>query len=261
MFAFTHTIVRPFKGFGGKLLVTPRTSAVREPGLNRYYISSRSLAASATDSAQSPRMPAVLRPVVPSPELLQFTVEDKAQQRSDIFKSVMNYVRMNNLQDPDDKRIIHCDQKLQAVFGVDKCSIAEVNRHLVPHIRKPQELGGRYVKEAKLVEDIYVERKRLEAQNNDQDETTDTKSSKGRARAPFQPVMLSDELAVICRSKEMTRPEILKSIWRYIRLNNLQKKQGERVKCDFLLKKVFQKDEVDAKSIMKGISAHVSKKN
>lgn len=258
MYAFTHLIFRPFKAFGGKLLVTPRTTIAGEPGLHQHHLSSRSLTISATGSSQSPRMPAVLRPVVPSPELLQFTVEDKAQARSDIFKSVMNYVRMNNLQDPDDKRIINCDKKLQAIFGVETCSIAEVNRHLVPHIRKPQEVGGRYLKEAKLVEDIYVERKRLETKTKRRKQN-DKKSN--RKLPPFQPLVLSDELAVICRSKEMTRPDVLKAVWRYIRLNHLQKKQGEPVRCDFLLKKVFQKDEVNARSIMKGISVHVSKKN
>lgn len=198
-------------------------------------------------------MPAVLRPVVPGPELLKFNVEDKAQQRSDILRVLNSYVREKNLQNPKDRRFFLCDDKLRALLGVDSCTYFGINRYISQYIRKPEELGGRYVEEAKQFEQQYLEKKELEGRTKPK---LEKRPSKARV---FKPVRLSEDLAVVCRGNEMTRPDVLKAVWAYIRLNNLQSSSGQPIKCDFLLKKVFGVDQIDTRKIMGGISPHLTK--
>lgn len=232
------------------------------------------LAAKATDpeaKAKSGRMPAIIRPMVPSSELLQF-VEDKAQQRSTVLKSLNDYVKEHNLQDPNDKRVVLCDAKLKKLFGVDKCTILEMNKHITPHLSKPEVVGGKYVEEASRIEAEYLQKKAIEnaqrlvdgAARKDkkkaQRAAEATALDKKHGRKLFKSVILSPELAAICRKQEMPRHEIIKAIWEYIHLNNLQGGAGKPIKCDFLLRKVFDTDEIDVRSIMKGIGSHVTKK-
>lgn len=248
--------------FSASSSLSPRTI----PHFHRHFQPTPAALQSTTVVAQAAgkkstkrRMPAVLRPVVPSSELLQFNVEDKAQPRAEILRRVNSYVKENNLQDPSNRRIILCNNKLKTLLGVDTCTHFEINGFISPYIRKPEDIGGRYVDEAKLVEQLYLEQKEIEEANKPKDDKKLTKKKPAKART-FKPVMLSNDLAVICRTTEMSRPDVLKAVWAYIRLNNLQSEPGQPIKCDFLLKKVFNLDEVNAKIIMKGISPHLSKK-
>lgn len=260
MFVFTKTIPLTSKGANSSFLVLSRPSTIWRPAPRPRFTHVHTFIASATDARQKRRMPAVMRAVVPAPELLQFTVEDRAQPRSEILRSMMKYVKAKNLQDPDNKRIIHCDKNLKSVLGVEQCTFIEINRYLSPHVRKPEDIGGRYIEEAKQAEISYLEKRRLEEETEKQEKEDSSTSKRSPKARTFKPVILSEELATICRAKELTRPEILKAIWGYIRLNNLKEDSRGPVRCDFLLKKVFHADKVDARTILKGISAHVTKK-
>lgn len=216
------------------------------------------------------KLPAIIRPVVPSTNLLDF-VEDKAQFRFEILKSLSAYVRKQNLQDPTNKRVVLCDEKLKNLFGVDQCTILEMNKYITPHVQKPEDVGGKYVQEAKDAMEAYLIEKKKTSPNQKPTEPVRKKRSKQTSstakddqkagRKLFKPVILSKELSAICRSRtEMPRQEIVKAVWEYIRLNDLQGPAGTPIKCDFLLKKVYNADEIDVKTIMKGIGAHVTKK-
>jgi chromatin remodeling complex protein RSC6 len=45
-----------------------------------------------------------------------------------------DYIRNNNLQNPENKREIVADDKLRAVFGTDRVSMFEMNKHLSRHL-------------------------------------------------------------------------------------------------------------------------------
>lgn len=221
--------------------------------------------------AKPKRMPAIIRPMVPSAELLQF-VEDKAQPRSTMLKLLSSYVKKHNLQDPNDMRMVLCDAKLKKLFGVEKCTILEMSKYITPHLKKPELMGGRYVEEANRVEEEYLKKKEIEeadriasglpTKKKKRTRKVSAEAAKDRkeGRKLFKPVILSPELAAICRKEEMPRQEIVKAVWEYIRLNNLQGKPGQPIKCDFLLRKVYDADEIDVRSIMKGIAKHVTNK-
>ena len=73
------------------------------------------------------------RPVTPSPELAA-VVGSAPLPRSEVVSKVWDHIRKNNLQNPNNKREILADDKLKKVFGVDKCTMVEMNTHLSKHL-------------------------------------------------------------------------------------------------------------------------------
>ena len=62
---------------------------------------------------------AFMKPMTPSSELAE-VVGSQPQPRSEITKRVWDYIKKNNLQDPQNKRQINADDKLRPVFGGQK---------------------------------------------------------------------------------------------------------------------------------------------
>jgi chromatin remodeling complex protein RSC6 len=73
------------------------------------------------------------RPVTPSADLAAITGSDPLP-RSQVVSKVWDHIRKNNLQNPQNKREILADDKLKKVFGTDKCSMFEMNKHLSRHL-------------------------------------------------------------------------------------------------------------------------------
>jgi chromatin remodeling complex protein RSC6 len=73
------------------------------------------------------------RPVKPSAELAAIVGSDPLP-RSQVVSKVWDHIRKNNLQNPNNKREILADDKLRKVFGVDKCTMFEMNKHLSKHL-------------------------------------------------------------------------------------------------------------------------------
>lgn len=73
------------------------------------------------------------RPVQPSPELAKITGSDPLP-RSQIVSKMWDHIRSNNLQNPENKREIIADDKLRAVFGKDRVSMFEMNKHISRHV-------------------------------------------------------------------------------------------------------------------------------
>ena len=74
------------------------------------------------------------RPVKPSADLAAI-VGSAPLPRSEVVSKVWDHIRKNNLQNPNNKREILADDKLKKVFGVDKCTMFEMNKHLSRHLR------------------------------------------------------------------------------------------------------------------------------
>ena len=73
------------------------------------------------------------RPVKPSADLAAI-VGSAPLPRSEVVSKVWDHIRKNNLQNPNNKREILADDKLKRVFGVDKCTMFEMNKHLSRHL-------------------------------------------------------------------------------------------------------------------------------
>ena len=73
------------------------------------------------------------RPVTPSADLAAITGSDPLP-RSQVVSKMWDYIRTNKLQNPENKREIMADDKLKKIFGADRCSMFEMNKHLSRHL-------------------------------------------------------------------------------------------------------------------------------
>jgi len=55
--------------------------------------------------------------------------------RGEVVSNVWEYIKANNLQNPEDRREILADDKLRKVFGKDKVTMFEMNKHLAQHLK------------------------------------------------------------------------------------------------------------------------------
>ena len=77
---------------------------------------------------------ALQQPMTPSPEL-EAVIGKGQVTRGEMVSKVWDYIKKNNLQNPANKREILADANLKKVFGVDKCSMFEMNKHLSKHVK------------------------------------------------------------------------------------------------------------------------------
>jgi chromatin remodeling complex protein RSC6 len=79
---------------------------------------------------------ALQQPLQPSPELAAVVGSGKLA-RGEVVSKIWDYIKKNNLQNPQNKREIMADDKLRPVFGgKDKVSMFEMNKHLANHLSK-----------------------------------------------------------------------------------------------------------------------------
>ncbi len=80
---------------------------------------------------------ALARPIKPTAELAAVTGSGDIA-RSDVVSKMWDYIKKNNLQNPENKREILADDKLKPIFGgKDKVSMFEMNKHLSNHLSNP----------------------------------------------------------------------------------------------------------------------------
>jgi upstream activation factor subunit UAF30 len=77
--------------------------------------------------------PALMKPVQPSNELAQI-VGANPMPRSEITKRVWDHIKKNNLQNPQNKREILADEKLERVFGAKKLSMFDMTKAINRHV-------------------------------------------------------------------------------------------------------------------------------
>ncbi len=78
--------------------------------------------------------PALMKPLQPSKELAA-VVGSKPLSRPDAVSKVWDYIKKHKLQNPENKREIVADGKLKAVFGKDRVTMFEMNKHLFQHLK------------------------------------------------------------------------------------------------------------------------------
>jgi chromatin remodeling complex protein RSC6 len=74
------------------------------------------------------------RPLTPSPELAAITGSGQIA-RSAVVSKMWEYIKANKLQNPQNKREIVADDKLRKIFGKDRVTMFEMNKHLSRHLK------------------------------------------------------------------------------------------------------------------------------
>ena len=76
---------------------------------------------------------ALQKPLQPSKELAA-VVGPSSLPRTEVVSKVWEYIKAHNLQNPENRREILADDKLRRVFGKDKVTMFEMNKHLAQHL-------------------------------------------------------------------------------------------------------------------------------
>ncbi|MDQ1259437.1 MAG: topoisomerase, partial [Pseudomonadota bacterium] len=74
---------------------------------------------------KAPRKTTTASAKAPSPELAA-VIGAEPVARTEVMKKLWDYIKANNLQDPQDKRVIRADAKLRAVFGADSVGMMQL---------------------------------------------------------------------------------------------------------------------------------------
>ena len=76
---------------------------------------------------------AFMKPMQPSPELAK-VVGSEPLPRSEVTKKVWDHIKKNNLQNPENKREIIADDKLEPVFGSKRLNMFQMTKAINKHL-------------------------------------------------------------------------------------------------------------------------------
>ena len=89
----------------------------------------------ASPGGQKPN--ALQQPLQPSKELAA-VVGSGPLPRGEVVSKVWDYIKKQDLQNPENRREILADDKLEAVFGKKKVTMFEMNKYLAQHLTPPE---------------------------------------------------------------------------------------------------------------------------
>ncbi|HYQ97202.1 MAG TPA: SWIB/MDM2 domain-containing protein [Candidatus Nitrosocosmicus sp.] len=84
-------------------------------------------------SAGGQKPNALQQPLQPSKELAA-VVGSEPLPRGEVVSKVWDYIKKQELQNPENRREILADDKLEAVFGKKKVTMFEMNKYLAQHL-------------------------------------------------------------------------------------------------------------------------------
>ncbi|KAF8406354.1 hypothetical protein HHK36_008441 [Tetracentron sinense] len=222
-----------------------------------------------------------------SPQLQNFVgVPELA--RTEVVKQLWAYIRENNLQDPKNRRNIICDETLRTLFRVDVIDMFQMNKALSKHIwplntedgpvkstqkekqRKHEREEGENNKfkfrDVSLLGPVKSTQKEKRQKHEKEEGSVEPKRKekrqKGGSSGFLAPLQLSDALVKFIGTGEslLTRANVVKRMWDYIKQNNLQDPSDKRrIICDEKLKELFDVDSFHGFTVAKLLAAHFIK--
>ncbi|NOG71787.1 SWIB/MDM2 domain-containing protein [Roseicella sp. DB1501] len=106
-----------------------------QPTAPKKKASAKTAAKPDTEKKTARKTPSALQqPLTPSPELAA-VVGEGPLPRAEVVSKVWTYIKTHNLQNPDDRREIMADDVLRKVFGKDKVTMFEMNKHIAQHLK------------------------------------------------------------------------------------------------------------------------------
>ncbi|KAG6392379.1 hypothetical protein SASPL_146596 [Salvia splendens] len=169
---------------------------------------------------------------------LQAIVGQPELPRTEIVKQLWVYIRKHNLQDPENKRKIICDDALRLVFETDCTDMFKMNKLLAKHILRLDPTK----------EPVQAKKSKVEDD-----------STKQSSDPSLLPVAISDELAKFFGTgeKEMLRSEALGLVWEYIQANQLEDPLSSMViHCDGKLQELLGCESISALGIQEMLLRH-----
>ncbi|CAN0864258.1 Upstream activation factor subunit spp27 [Linum grandiflorum] len=203
-----------------------------------------------------------------SPQLQEF-VGAPEMARTEVVKKIWCYIREKELQDPSNRRNILCDEPLRALFHVDSINMFQMNKALAKHIwplDSDDVLPAKTAPKEKQVLPANTAPKEKKKKHERDEEPDDSgrkeKKQKGGTSGFMAPLQLSEPLVKFLGTGEsaLSRAEVVKRMWDYIKQNNLQDPSDKRqVICDEKLKELFDLDTFTGFTVSKLLTAHFVK--
>ncbi|KAJ8513573.1 hypothetical protein OPV22_004007 [Ensete ventricosum] len=181
--------------------------------------------------------------------LLQDFVGEPELARTEVVKRLWAYIREKDLQDPNNRRKIICDEKLKPLFNVNVIDMFQMNKALSKHIWPLNSEDGPVTS---------VKPKQHDKPKKEQEGKRQKVGSSGL----LMPLPLSDDLVKFFGTGENTlsRSDVVKRMWDYIKGNNLQDPADKRnVICDEKLKELLKVDSFRGFTVSKLLSPHFIK--
>ncbi|KAJ1536417.1 hypothetical protein HK096_010814 [Nowakowskiella sp. JEL0078] len=205
-------------------------------------ISKKKIDSSKTKDSEKPKKLSGIQ----KPKLLSIPLADllgvKELARTMVVKGIWDYIKANGLKDPKDGRYFQCDDKLKAVFGVDRLHAFGMNKYISAHMFDRDELvegTPRNPKPFPETADLHLVQAPIKLKT--------LKDPNGSVRtAGLAPMCLSEPLAAICGTNILARTKVVQKLWEYVRENNLKDPENATVWiCDDKLKCIFGVDRID----------------
>ncbi|KAL3851162.1 hypothetical protein ACJIZ3_013044 [Penstemon smallii] len=170
-----------------------------------------------------------------TPEL-QRIVGQPTMPRTEIVKQLWAYIRKYNLQDPNNRRKIICNDDLRLVFETDCTDMFKMNKLLAKHI-------------------LPLEPTKQTAQNSKKPKVDVESDSKSDDPVPI--VIISEALADLFGTdeREISQAEVLRQMWEYIKVNQLEDPlNSAAVICDAKLQDLLGCERISALEIPKTLA-------
>lgn len=172
-----------------------------------------------------------------SPEL-QAVLGKPALPRTEIVKQLWAYIRKHNLQDPNNKRKIICDDALRVVFETDSTDMFKMNKLLSKHI----------IRLEPNKESAQAKRMKVKAE-----------AAIGSSESAPPSVIISEVLSNFLgtEEREMLQSEVLGRVWEYIKVNHLEDPLHPMVIiCDAKLKELLGCESISTLGISEILARH-----
>lgn len=157
-------------------------------------------------------------------------------QRTQCLKKVWEYIKANGLNEGKD---IHLDSVLSKLFD-PPLSSPQIMKQLGKHLL--EKIEGSALRTA-------TKKRKATGPGNE--------TGKKRASGYMKPVALTTELSALVGEEYMPRSQVVKSVWNYIKANDLQDPRNKKnIICDDRLRSLLGVDRFLGFSLMKYLNKH-----
>ena len=111
----------------------------KKPGHPKHAKASKAQSGKAESASAGGQKPNALQKLLQPSKELAAVVGAEPLPRGEVVSKVWDYIKKHELQNPENRREILADDKLEAVFGKKKVTMFEMNKYLTQHLTSPEE--------------------------------------------------------------------------------------------------------------------------
>jgi upstream activation factor subunit UAF30 len=118
---------------------TKTSNKTKAPKETRTSKAGKAQAGKAEPASAGGQKPNALQKLLRPSKELAAVVGAEPLPRGEVVSKVWDHIKKHELQNPENRREILADDKLEAVFGRKKVTMFEMNKYLTQHLTSPEE--------------------------------------------------------------------------------------------------------------------------